>query len=104
MIENLIPFYVMMILVWIMTVFRNLIFKGAYALVGKSITHVKSSKVDIGLSVMFFSIIAGVTIFALVPSMSTDVGTMLIIVPGCVGAFIVALGVGDEWRSNKKAR
>jgi len=103
MLENLIPFYVLMVLVWVMMIFRNLVFKGVYALVGKSITHLKSSKVDAGLSIIFFSIIAGVTIFALVPAMSTDVGTMLIIVPGCIGAFVMALGIGDEWRSNKKA-
>ena len=103
MIENLAPFYIMMLFVWIMMIFRNLVFKGAYALFGKSLTHVKSSKVDVGLSIMFFSVMAGVTIFALMPSLSTDVGAMLIIVPGCVGAFVVALGVGDEWRANKRA-
>jgi hypothetical protein len=102
MLEDLMQLYIMMAIVWMIYFFRNYIFRFVYALFGKSIQYVKNSKVDLGLSIMIFSITAGITIVIIFPSISVDLALFLIVLPCCVGAVVAALGLQDERRANKK--
>jgi cytochrome c biogenesis protein CcdA len=97
---ELIPFYVIMIAIWGIVMSRHLIFSLIGQLGRKGKRYQKSGRVDLGITIMFASIILGVTIFALVEELSVDLTAAIIVIGLCVGGFIVAMNVGDERRQN----
>lgn len=98
---ELIPFYIVMVAIWGIVMFRHYIFGAISHLGGNGHRYRKSGKVDLGIAIMFASILVGVTIFVLIETLSVDLIAAIIVIGLCAGGFVVAMGIGDERRKNR---
>lgn len=98
---ELIPFYVVTVIIWGVVMFRHSVFNGIGLFVGKGNRYKKSQRVDLGVAIMFASILLGVTMFASIETLSANLIAALIVIGLCGGGVVVATGIGDEWRQNR---
>lgn len=98
--DDTIIFYVIMIVIWGIVICRNLLFNFivVFFIVGEP--YKKSIMVDIGITIMFLSVIIGVTVFSLIETLPLDLVAPVIVIGLCIGGGIVAMNVGDERRQN----
>lgn len=93
---------VLLLPIMALALLRNLVFDFAHQLLSKSPgRYQKSWKVDIGLVVMFLSVVIGVAVFAAIPNLSVDTAVLIIVGICCLGALILTNGIRAEWEANR---
>ena len=81
---------------------RNLVFDFVQGLFSKSPKkYQKSLKVDLGLVIMFLSVVIGVAVFTAIPTLSIDAAVLIIVGICCLGALILTTGIRAEWEANR---
>jgi flagellar motor component MotA len=61
----------------------------------------KSSRVDLGIILMFGFMILGMVFFEIWKNSYTDAIVLFIVTGGSIGAFVAATGAMEEWEANK---
>lgn len=100
--SKLIIFYVSTIILWSIMFFRNVLFDVIGVFLNSRTSYEKSRAIDVGLCIMFGSLIIGGTAFMLTDALSVEITSTVIVLGSCVGCIFVAKGLGEEWRQNKK--